>query len=383
MISRRSLLKSAPLAALPFVGGRARGQSPGEPISDGLIVRMNEPRNLETPPSGLKPWTTPTEQFYVRSHFAVPKVDTSTYKLSVTGHVERPFELTLAQLLVLSKTSKPLLLECAGNGRVFLTPPVPGLQWGHGGVGTASWTGVMLGALLERAGVKAGAVDVVLTGADKGTIPGPPSSPGAIVFDRGIPLEKAKRDECLIATHMNGEPLTAAHGAPARAVIGGWYGMASVKWLTSIVVTEKPYNGFWQTLDYSIWERRNGAPTLVPVSTVHPKAVILNPGPNGAVKAGQPVIITGKAWAGERRVAKVEMSFDGGKTWDAATLDGEEKPYCWRNWSYTWKSPKAGAASLIARGTDDKGNTQPATRDADRRSYQINHLIPVDVSVRE
>ena len=380
MRSRRSFLKTASVATLPLLTSRSTAQSLSR---DGLIVRMNEPRNLETPPSGLKPWTTPTEQFYVRSHFAVPKVDATTYKLTVTGHVERPFELTLAQLLELSKSSRPLLLECAGNSRVFLIPTSPGLQWSHGAVGTASWTGVPLGALLERAGVKAGAVDVVLTGADKGTIAGPPSSPGVISYDRGIPLEKAKRDECLVATHMNGEPLPVSHGAPARAVIGGWYGMASVKWLTSIVVTDTPHHGFWQTIDYSIWERRNETPTLVPVSTVQPKAVILNPGPNGAVRAGLPVTITGKAWAGERRVAKVEISLDGGKTWESAALDGEEKPYCWRDWSYTWKSPIAGAATITARCTDEKGTAQPATRDTDRRAYQINHLIPVDVSVRE
>ncbi len=137
MISRRMFLQSTPFAPCPSWPGGHGFNRPASRLPKASSFAMNEPRNLRDAASGLKPWTTPTEQFYVRSHFAVPKLDAATYKLSVSGHVERPFELTLAQLLELSKTSKPLLLECAGNGRVFLSPAVPGLQWGHGGVGTA------------------------------------------------------------------------------------------------------------------------------------------------------------------------------------------------------------------------------------------------------
>ena len=384
-MNRRQLLKSASMATLPLLSRRVEAQAPPsqEPTSSGMIVRMQEPRNLETPPEGLLPGKTPTEQFYVRSHFAVPKVDHAAYRLKIVGHVENELSLALDEWQKVVPTTKPLTLECAGNGRVFLSPAVPGLQWGIGGVSTAEWTGIPLGAILERAKVKAGAVDVVLIGADQGTVAGPPSSPGPISYDRSIPIEKAKRDECLLATVMNGERLIASHGAPLRAIIGGWFGMASVKWLTKIVVTDRPHNGFWQTLDYSMWDRRMGLPSLVPLTAGLPKAIILKPGLNAAVPANRELTVVGKAWAGERRVAKVEISDDGGKSWSTAKLAADEKDFCWREWSFAWKSPVAtGPVSLLAKCTDDRGNTQPTTRDPDRRSYAINHLIPLDLIVK-
>jgi DMSO/TMAO reductase YedYZ molybdopterin-dependent catalytic subunit len=345
---------------------------------------MQQPENLEGPFAELVDHPiTPVEKFYVRSHFAVPKIDPAKHTITVTGHVASPFEVSMEDLAKLPQVKRQATLECAGNGRVFLTPAVTGLQWGHGGVSTAEWAGVPLGAILERANDKRGAVDVVLTGADKGPLQAPVPSPGAIHFDRGIPIEKVKREECLLATKMNGQPLTPSHGAPVRAIIGGWYGMASVKWVTKIVVTDRPWTGFWQTFDYSLWERRDGGPAMVPLTAMQPKAIILTPGLNSAVAAGSTITVTGKAWAGERKVAKVEFSADGGTTWHAARLTSEEVSCCWRDWRYDWTVPRAvRSASLVARCTDDAGNAQPATRDADRRSYMINHLIPMDVVVR-
>jgi DMSO/TMAO reductase YedYZ molybdopterin-dependent catalytic subunit len=372
-MTRRDLLLSAPLAALPTF---ARAQEPG----GGMIVRMRSPQNLETPASGLVPWTTPTDQFFVRSHFAVPRIDPAAFTLKVTGHVENPLALSLADLAKMPRVAKPLTLECAGNGRVFLTPQARGLQWGIGAVGTAEWEGVPLGAVLERAKVKAGAAEVVLIGGDKGEIRSDHPSPGEIPFDRAIPIAKAKRDECILATTMNGSPLTPAHGAPIRAVVGGWYGMAAVKWLTQIVVVEKPYASFWQTIDYALWDRSAGLPSLVPVTAIQPKAVVTSHLDNAVVPAGN-VAVGGKAWAGENGVAKVEFSADGGTTWQPAKLGGDDKPFCWRDWSAAWAAAR-GPAKLVARCTDTKGNTQPDKRDPDRRTYMINHLVPVEVVVR-
>ena len=239
-----------------------------------------------------------------------------------------------------------------------------------------------LGAVLERAKVKTGAVDVVLIGKDTGTI-AEPATPGAIAFDRSVPLAKAIRDECILAVWMNGEPLTASHTAPVRAVIGGWYGMASVKWLTEIRVTDRPYSGFFQTLDYSYWVRKpNERPELVPVTAVQPKAIIVRPGLNESVAVGKEVIVSGKAWAGEKKVAKVEFSSDDGKTWVAGKLAGEDQEYSWRDWTAAWKPAERGPARLLARCTDESGNTQPEKRDPDRRTYMINHLVPIEVIVK-
>ena len=374
--SRRDALRAA--AALPFLPRAAAAQP--DPAG-GMIVRMHEPQNLEMPFHTLAEWKVPTERFYVRSHFAVPKVDAAAYTLSVEGHVEQPFTVSLAELKKLPATARPLTLECAGNGRVYLVPQARGLQWGNGAVGNADWTGVPLAALLERARPKAGAAEVVLVGADTGTI-ADPASPGAIHFDRSLPLAKATRPEVLVAYQMNGADLTPAHGFPVRAVVGGWYGMASVKWLTRIVVTARPHTGFFQTLDYSYFVRTPAGPVLVPVGEVQPKAAIARPGLHEVVPVGRPYSVAGAAWAGEHPVAKVEVSGDGGKTWAAAKLDGEPKPFTWVTWKFDWTPAAAGPAALVARCTDAAGATQPEKRDPDRRTYMINHLVPVEVLVR-
>ena len=268
-LSRRELFRTAPVALA--AGGLLPRSARGGP--EPLIVRMNEPRNLETPLSDL--FSPGTDKFFVRSHFAVPAVDAKGFKLAVGGHVENNLELTLDDLKKMGAVSRDIVLECAGNGRVFLVPQARGLQWGHGAVGQAKWTGVPLGAVLERAKVRAGAGDVVLVGADQGAI-ADPATPGAINFDRGIPLKKATADETLLVWNMNDAPLTAGHGAPVRALVGGWYGMASVKWLTRVAVLDKPHTGFWQTIDYSVWERpKDAPPQLAPVTAIQPKAVML------------------------------------------------------------------------------------------------------------
>lgn len=381
-LSRRDALKLAPLG-LAAAAARVRSQdaSPA-PAFPGQVVRMREPRNLEYPFSELKSWVTPAEQFYVRNHFPMPKIDPAAFTLTVEGAVERPLKLTLAELAKLGEVATPLTLECAGNGRVFLVPQGKGLQWGLGAVGNAEWGGVPLSTVLAGAGVNKNAVEVILVGADSGVVADPPS-PGAIHFDRSLPIAKATKPEVLLATTMNGEPLTPPHGAPLRAVVGGYYGMASVKWLTKIIVTETPHHGFWQTLDYATFARPvGGLPSLMPVTVMQPKASIARPTLAEVVPVGKPYPVRGAAWAGDARVRKVEFSADGGTTWRPATLTGPDKPYCWRTWEIDWTPAARGPAQLLARATDAAGATQPTARDPDRRTYMINHLVPVEVVVR-
>ena len=374
-LSRRELLRTVPVAAAAIgLHSRFASRAGAEP----LIVRMQEPRNLETALSDL--FKLDTDKFFVRSHFAAPEVAVKGFKLTVEGHVEDKLELTLDDLKKMATVEREIVLECAGNGRVFLVPQARGLQWGHGAVGLAKWTGVPLGAVLERAKVKVGAGDVVLIGADKGAI-ADPATPGTIHFDRGIPLMKAKKDETLLVWNMNDEPLPASHGAPLRAIVGGWYGMASVKWLTRIVVLDKPHAGFWQTFDYSVWERpKEGLPQLVPVTVLQPKAVITSPAAGAVLKVGEKHTITGFAWAGENTVEKVDLSFDGA-VWAGAVV-GKSKPFGYARWEASFTPNAKGPMKLLARATDNKGNTQPEKRDTDRRSYMINHLVPVEVTVK-
>ena len=379
-MDRREWLKMASVAAVPLAARRVVAQ--GVPAAfPGMTVRMTEPRNVEFPFAELKGFQTPTEQFYVRSHFALPKIDTANFKLTVEGEVENRLTLTLEELAKLGEVTMPLTLECAGNGRVALVPQPRGLQWGLGAIGTAEWAGVPLAAVLERAKVKPGAVDVVLVGADSGAVAGDAPSPGVIAYDRGIPLAKALKPESILATKMNGDSLTASHGAPLRAVVGGWYGMASVKWLTRVIVTPKRHDGFWQTIDYSVFERRGGMATLTPVARMQPKASIARPAFGEVVPANRATTVAGAAWAGED-VQRVEVSTDGGTTWADARFTTDAKAFCWRLWEFPWTPTTRGPVKLVARATTAGGATQPATRDPDRRTYVINHLVPVEVLVK-
>lgn len=380
-VNRRSFMKAAAVTTLPLLG-ESRWSFAADTKADGLIVREKDPENLEFPFAKLDSFLTPNELFYVRNHFSKPKIDPSTWKLKVSGAVEKPMELTLDQVLALPSRAMPITLECAGNGRALLNPKAKGVQWDLGAVSTAEWTGVTLATILEKAGVKKNAVDVVLEGADEGEPKNDPKPVGTIHFARGMPLVKALKPEVLLAHQMNGVALPAAHGFPLRAVVGGWYGMASVKWLQRIVVMDKPFHGYDQTADYAIWVRRDGLPTLVPITDIDVKSSIARPAAGETVPAGKDYRIYGAAWAGEAAIAKVEVSTDGGKTWQEAKLLGKSVPLAWRLWEYTWRTPKAGEAILMSRATDTRGRVQPLKRDADRRSYMINQVYPIEVEVK-
>ena len=237
-------------------------------------------------------------------------------------------------------------MECAGNGRSFLQPKVKGVAWDLGAVGNAEWTGVLLRDVLQRAGVRSGALEVVLEGGDKGTIPEPPRPPGEIHYARSLPIAKAS-DDVLLAFEMNGQPLPASHGFPLRAVVPGWFGMASVKWLQRIIVTETPFNGYYQSIDYTYWQRRDGMPTLVPLAEMELKAQIARPSMGEVLSAGAPYRVHGAAWAGTEEVAGVEISIDGGGRWSPANLIGESVKNAWRFWEFIWTP---GGGEIFAGG---------------------------------
>jgi DMSO/TMAO reductase YedYZ molybdopterin-dependent catalytic subunit len=382
LLDRRAFLTGA--ATLPLLAGRtlADATPPRAPFP-GLIIREREPVNLEFPFAALDSFLTPNEHFYVRNHFAVPNVDVRSWRLAVEGAVRQPLHLSLDELRQLPASTVTATLECAGNSRVFLVPKAKGVVWELGAVGNAEWTGVPLAAVLERAGVRDGALDVILEGADSGVVSDEPKSPGPIHFARSISLEKARRPEVLLAYRMNSAELPPAHGYPLRAVVPGWYGVASVKWLTRIVVSTRPYRGYYQTLDYAIFRRQEGLPTLVPISELEVKAEIARPARSEIVPAGAPYRVFGAAWSGEANVTRVDVSTNGGKSWAPARLLDPQPPYGWRLWEYTWQTPsQPGRQVLMARATDRRGRTQPLERDPDRRTYLISHVLPMEVEVR-
>ena len=359
-------------------------------LRDGRIVRSESPLNLEMPFSTVDSFITPTKSFYVRNHFPIPAIDRNAWWLHVEGEVAKPFAINFEEIMKLKSVTAPVTLECAGNNRDFLQPKVKGVQWHLGAVGNAEWTGVPLSVLLDRADPKPNACEVVLEGADHGILEDPKSPPGELKFARSIPLEKARCD-VLLAYKMNGEDLPPEHGFPLRAIVPGWYAMASVKWLQRIIVIDRAFTGYYQTIDYVYWKRTDYGhwqrgeeiSELKPLTEMQIKAEIARPAEGETVRANTNICVSGAAWACDAEITKVELSTDGGATWNNATLVGQSNPNAWRLWEFNWQTPAhPGKQTRLARATDSLGRTQPARRDPDRGTYMINHLLPIEVEVR-
>jgi len=351
-------------------------------LRDGRIVRREDPLNLEMSFSTLDGFITPTKSFYVRTHFPIPAIDRDEWWLRVEGEVEKPFEIDYEELLELESLTTPVTLECAGNNRNFLEPKVKGVQWALGAVGTAEWTGVPLSILLDRADVKPDAREVILEGADGGALEEPKRPSGKVQFARSIPLAKA-REDVLLAYKMNGNDLPPQHGFPLRAIVPGWYAMASIKWLQRIIVTDRPFSGYYQTLDYAFWKRRGDIAELAPLTEMQIKAEIAKPAQGETVPSDSNIRVYGAAWTSDGEITKVELSTDGGANWNEVNLIDKNIPNAWRRWEHQWRTPSvAGKQTLIARATDSHGRTQPVQRDPDRGTYMINHLLPIEVEVK-
>ncbi len=392
--SRRVFLKSAAMALPVLYGVRGHdtlfAQTPGAPAvampeitPEGLIIRQKQPENLEFPFATLDSYITPNQSFYVRSHFPVPTMDMATWRLRIEGAVARPMELSLADLQKMAARTAPTTLECAGNGRAFLVPAAKGVQWATGAVSNANWTGVPLAAVLKKAGVNKNAVEVILEGADSGEIGDPPKPAGPIHYARSLTLAKAFDPNTLLAYGMNGATLPLSHGFPLRAIVPGWYGMASVKWLTRIIVTETPFTGFHQTINYSYWDRQNGFAVMKTLTEMQIKSLIARPTMGEVVRANTVYRVSGAAWTGDSLVSKVELSGDGGNGWGQARFIDPAVRYTWRRWEYEWRTPQnPGRYALLSRATDARGRVQGAKRDTDFNSYAINHTVPVEVEVQ-
>ncbi len=257
------------------------------------------------------------------------------------------------------------------------------MQWAQGGISTADWTGVPLASVLEKSGVDPSAVEVILDGADKGDPKKEIQPIQKINFSRSLPLAKALATDTMLVWGMNGADLLPDHGAPLRAIVAGWYGMASVKWLSRVIVSKTPFQGFDQTIDYAYWSfDGDGLARLTPITEMQVKSSIARPQANSTVKVGVEQVISGAAWAGGSDVTKVEVSVDGGKSWREATLIDQAVPFCWRRFELRWTPREVGPTVLQSRAIDSQGRTQPTTHDLNRRSYQINVIqsIPVMVS---
>lgn len=350
----------------------------------GLIIRQKEPSNLETPFDQVESYLTPTELFYIRSHFAAPSVDLASYQLRIDGAVRHAFSLTYRELREMPFEKRVFVLECAGNSRVFLVPQARGVQWELGAVGNAEWTGVPLSVLLERAGIEEEACEIVLEGADRGLPAEEPAPPGPISYARSLSRRKALHRDVLLAYQMNGRDLTIDHGYPVRAVVPGHYGMASVKWLTHVHAVREPFPGYWQTSDYGYWDDLDGKPVRRALGEIKVKSEIARPGVYERIEPNRVYTISGAAWTGETDVTHIEVTTDGGHTWVEAQFVDPVQRYAWRRWQMDWMTPtQPGRYILLARATDAEGHVQPDSHDPHYGSYAINHALPVEVFVED
>ncbi|CRK59122.1 nitrate reductase (NADH) [Alloactinosynnema sp. L-07] len=355
-------------------GEASRIADPDEGISlDELRLAA---RNHGMPLEALRYDLTPPGLHYVLVHYDIPFVDSATWRLAVDGRVRTPLELDLAALRDRPSVDLTVTLECAGNGRARLHPRPVSQPWLDEAVGTARWTGTPLVGLLADAGLLDDAVDVVCTGLDHGSDRGVEQD-----YQRGLAVTELA--DVLVAYEMNGQPLPPQHGAPARLIVPGWYGMASVKWLSRITVLAEKFTGFQNEVAYRIKADRESHGE--PVTRIKPRALMVPPGfpafmtRRRIVEAG-PVDLFGRAWCGTGVVSRVEVSVDNGLTWADADLGGAGSRYAWRSWSLRWAA-SPGDTVLMARATAE-GVTQPVEQPWNTLGMTNNMAQRIPVTVR-
>ncbi|MEP6935119.1 MAG: sulfite oxidase [Nitrospirota bacterium] len=388
-LSRRTMLKTVvrglgvTLAlghVIPGVEAEEREVSKNE--ADRFIVHVARPLDAETPVKEFTSYLTPNSRFFVRSHFGPPPEELLSdpiWRLNVSGLVDRPLMFTIKELKQCEEVTVTAVVQCSGNGRAFHRPKVPGVQWKRGAVGNAQWTGVRLRDVLAKAGVQAGAYHVQFQGADRPVVASVP------LFTRSIPLEKALHPDTILAYEMNGRPLPLLHGAPLRVITPGWMADSCTKWLTEITVQSEEAQGYYMQTAYRVPTIPVERGTAVrgqstPVEAMVVKSLIVAPQEGEIVKSG-PVTVQGVAWFGAVKIAEVEVSFDEGKTWEAARLVGEDHPYAWRQWQLVWKAKTTGTFTIFCRATDAREAMQPATTPWNPGGFLWNGWDHVSVTV--
>jgi DMSO/TMAO reductase YedYZ molybdopterin-dependent catalytic subunit len=368
-ISRRDWLAMSLAATSAFATRRVVAGVPTMDPPGGLVIRNPRGLDAEAPLSALAAPRTPAEHFFVRSHFGAPVQLPLAWTLTVDGLVNQSTTLTLDDIRALGAQSYAVTLECAGNGRgVYALPITSGVQWDHGAVSTADWTGVPLGAVLARAGLKPAATYLWMEGQDHAPLPGVPK------FLRSLPRDVAL-DSAFIAYEMNGQPLPLLHGGPLRLIMPGWFGMASTKWLTHIHAMPTESDNYFMATGYRYADKSG-------VSAMRTKSIIVMPLADANVPAGR-LIMRGHAWtgAGTGGIRGVDVSTDGGMTWSAATLVGADAPGAWRGWEAT-VTVQRGDALLMARATDRSGTVQPMHAIPNPGGFGNNsiHQVPIHVA---
>jgi DMSO/TMAO reductase YedYZ molybdopterin-dependent catalytic subunit len=378
LITRRQLLAAAtatsallsPVAKaqkiieLPLPGGPdTRSITTAFPQKGPMILQRTRPPLLETPFEVFDKGTlTPNDQFYVRWHWAVipTNIETDKFSLAVHGHVNQPLSLSLQDLLELPRVELIAVNQCSGNSRGFFEPRVGGGEWANGAMGNALWTGVRLKDVLDRAGVKAGAVQVRFTGMDEPVVAEAPR------FMKSLDIEHALDGEVMIAYAMNGEQLPLLNGFPLRLVVPGWYATYWVKMVNDIEVLDQPDMNYWSKVAYTIPDTPHASiepgqtdVRMVPINRMVPRSFVTNLASGSALRAEMPVMFRGIALGGDCGVVKVEISTDQGKVWRETQLGQNESKYGFCRWEAQLTFPAPGEYSVQVRCTNSNGVAQP------------------------
>ena len=379
-VTRRSILRQLGGAGAALVSGRTWAQAvttlplpggPGERVLTGafpekgqMILQRTRPPLLETPFEVFDQGVfTPNDRFFVRWHWAVipTEIDVDTFSLSVHGHVNSPLTLPLKQIMSLPRVELAAVNQCSGNSRGFFQPRVAGGEWADGAMGNAKWMGVALKDVLDRAGVKPGAVRVRFAGGDDPVVDGAPK------FMKSLDIDHARDGEVMIAYAMNGAQLPLLNGFPLRLIVPGWYSTYWVKMLNSIEVLDGPDENFWTKTAYTIPDTpgANMKPgetgvKMVPINRMVPRSFVTNLREGAVIHAGADTAVRGIAFGGSTGVRAVELSTDGGASWKPTDLGPDEGKYGFRQWS-TSLSAAAGDLAVMVRCTNSDGVAQPAT----------------------
>ena len=373
------------LVKLPLPSGpRGRPIVHDFPQKGSMILQRTRPPLLETPMEVFDRGVfTPNDQFYVRWHWAVipNSVDVNSFRLSVRGHVNQELKLSISDILAMPRVELAAVNQCSGNSRGFYLPRVAGAQWAHGAMGNAKWTGVALKDVLDRAGVKAGAVQVRFNGLDEPVVPEAPD------FKKSIDIDHARDGEVMIAFAMNDKQLPLLNGFPMRLIVPGWYSTYWVKMLSDIEVLDKPDDNFWMASAYTIPDTpyANIKPgqtgvKMVPISRMLPRSFFTNVADGSALPVGTQQVVRGIAFGGDSGVAKVELSADGGKSWQPTRLGKDYGKYSFRQWETDLALTTKASHTLMVRCTNFSGEAQPATPNWNNSGFMRNVIETVQLA---
>jgi sulfite dehydrogenase len=374
-------------ALLSHAGSNAR--APQEqlvtfPEKTNLILRTDRPPQLETPLDYFLQDLTPNEAFYVRWHLeGIPtSIDPGSFRLLIGGHVDKPAALSLNDLRTqFAPFSIIAVNQCSGNSRSFFEPRVPGGQWKNGAMGNARWTGVRLRDLLDRCGVKAGAVDVSFEGLDRAPLSATPR------FAKALAIDHARDGEVMVAYEMNGGALPMLNGFPLRLVVPGWYGTYWVKALCEISVLPEKFHGYWMDKAYRIANTPNAneepghlATETVPINRLSLRSLFVRPKPDEQIPRGTSFEIQGLAFDSGYGIQRVELSTDEGANWQSARLDPDLGKYSWRRWRFPWLPPASGKFRLRVRAFN-RGEQEQTSALWNRSGFMRNVIEQTEVEV--